>query len=265
MRPPSPERRSLTHPARMPLMGMEIDPLTQGEAVARITAELAAGRGGVVVTPNLDHLRQFTREPGVRALYGTADLVLADGMPLVWASRIAGRPLPERVAGSDLIWSLSGACAAQGRSVYLLGGNPGAADDAARILGERFPGLRIAGTMCPPMGFDADPARMDEVRAALLDASPDVVFVGVSFPRSGRVAETLRATLPGAWFLGLGISFSFVSGEVARAPGWVQRSGLEWVWRLLQEPRRLFVRYVIQGLPFAARLGISALLSRVRR
>jgi len=255
----------VTHPLRVPLMGMSIDPLTQGEAVARIAADLAAGRGGVVITPNLDHLRQFTREKAVRDLYATADLVLADGMPLVWASRIAGRPLPERVAGSDLIWSLSEACAAAGRSVYLLGGNPGAADDAARILEERFPGLRVAGTMCPPMGFDADPARMEQVRAALRDAAPDVVFVGVSFPRSGRVAESLRADLPGAWFLGLGISFSFVSGEVARAPGWVQRSGLEWGWRLLQEPRRLFVRYVLQGLPFAGRLGLSALLSRARR
>lgn len=255
----------MNHPSRVPLMGMMIDPLTEEQAVARVTGALASGRGGVVVTPNLDHLRQYTRDPGVRRLYATADLVLADGMPLVWASRIAGRPLPERVAGSDLIWSLSAACAEAGRSVFLLGGNPGAADDAARILEERFPGLRVAGTLCPPMGFDADPAGMDAVRAAVRAATPDVVFVGVSFPRSGRVAEALRTDLPGAWFLGLGISFSFVSGEVARAPGWVQRSGLEWVWRLLQEPRRLFVRYVIQGLPFAARLGLSALVSRLRR
>jgi N-acetylglucosaminyldiphosphoundecaprenol N-acetyl-beta-D-mannosaminyltransferase len=246
-------------------MGMMIDPLTEEQAVARVTAALAAGRGGVVVTPNLDHLRRYTRDPGVRELYAAADLVLADGMPLVWASRIAGRPLPARVAGSDLIWSLSAACAGTGRSVFLLGGNPGAADDAARVLEERFPGLGVAGTLCPPMGFDADPAAMAAVRETLRVAAPDVVFVGVSFPRSGRVAEALRADLPAAWFLGLGISFSFVSGEVARAPGWVQRSGLEWGWRLKQEPRRLFVRYVVQGLPFAARLGASALATRLRR
>lgn len=254
----------MNHPPRVPLMGMSIDPVTEDQAVARILAALAEGRGGVVVTPNLDHLRQYAREPGVRELYATADLVLADGMPLVWACGLAGTPLPARVAGSDLIWSLSGACAAAGRSVFLLGGNPGAADDAARVLEERFAGLRVAGTMCPPMGFDADPARMDEVRRALRDARPDVVFVGVSFPRSGRVSEALRAELPGAWFLGLGVSFSFVSGEIPRAPGLIQRAGLEWVYRLVQEPRRLFVRYVVQGLPFAARLGTHAVWTRLR-
>lgn len=245
-------------------MGMRIDPVTQAEAVGRIIGALAAGRGGVVVTPNLDHLRQFAADPRVRDLYAHADLVLADGMPLVWASRLMGDPLPERVAGSDLIWSLSEACAAADRSVFLLGGNPGAADDAARVLTQRFPGLRVAGTLCPPMGFDADPAGMAAVRDALVAAAPDVVYVGVSFPRSGRVAEALRADVPGAWFLGLGVSLSFVSGEISRAPGWVQRTGLEWVYRILQEPRRLFVRYVFQGLPFAARLAAHAARARLR-
>ncbi|MFN8109900.1 MAG: WecB/TagA/CpsF family glycosyltransferase [Thermoleophilia bacterium] len=254
----------MSHPARLTLMGMAIDPITQAEAVGRIVGAIRQGHGGVVVTPNLDHLRLFTADPGVRDLYATADLVLADGMPLVWASRIAGDPLPERVAGSDLIWSLSQACAAADLSVFMLGGNPGAAEEAGRVLTERFPGLRVAGTLCPPMGFDADPAQMDAVRAALREAAPDVVYVGVSFPRSARVSEALRADLPAAWFLGLGVSLSFVSGEVARAPEWVQRTGLEWVFRIIQEPRRLLARYLVRGLPFAARLGASAALQRLR-
>jgi len=255
----------VSHPERVPLMGMSIDPVTEAQAVGHVIDALAEGRGGVVVTPNLDHLRQYAAEPEVRDLYSRAHLVLADGMPIVWACRLAGTPLPERVAGSDLIWSLSAACARAGRSVFLLGGNPGAADDAARVLAERFPGLRVAGTLCPPMGFDADPAGMDAVRRALAESAPDVVFVGVSFPRSGRVSHDLHRDLPGAWFLGLGVSFSFVSGEIQRAPGLVQRLGLEWVFRLIQEPRRLFARYILHGLPFAARLGLHALRVRLRR
>ncbi|MCC6660734.1 MAG: WecB/TagA/CpsF family glycosyltransferase [Phycisphaerales bacterium] len=217
-------------------------------------AGLAAGRGGWVVTPNLEILRRLTTEPALATLVAPADLRLADGMPLIWASRLQRTPLPARVAGSDLIWSLTGRAARDGRSVFLLGGNPGAAEHAAAEFARRFPGLRVAGHHCPPMGFEKDPGQLAALEALLLAACPDIVYVGLGSPKQEHLITRLRPLLPAAWFLGIGISFSFVTGEVRRAPRWMQACGLEWAHRLVQEPRRLAKRYLVHGLPFAARL-----------
>lgn len=239
---------------RIRLLGVPIDRLTAPAAITAILAALREGRGGWVVTPNLDHLRRLVRDPEFAAICEDADLRLADGMPLVWASRLQRTPLPQRVAGSDLIWSLSEAAARQGRSIYLLGGNPGAAARAAEILATRFPGLLIAGVSCPEFGFDSDPARRQTVLAAVAGSRPDLVYVALGSPKQERLIRELRPLVPSAWCLGLGISFSFVTGEVRRAPRWMQRIGLEWAHRLRQEPRRLAGRYLLEGLPFAVRL-----------
>ena len=239
---------------RVCLLGIELDALREEECVAHVLAELEAGRGGWVVTPNLDHLRRLVQKPDFRALCDGADLVVADGKPLLWASRIQRTPLPERVAGSDLIWSLTRGAAARGRGVFFLGGNPGTAEAAARILAERSPGLIVSGTACPRVGFELDEGSMRDLRATLEAARPEIVYVALGSPKQEQVIHALRETLPSAWWLGLGISFSFVSGEVRRAPRWMQRAGLEWVHRLVQEPRRLATRYLVHGLPFAARL-----------
>lgn len=245
--------------ARVALLGIPIDRITGAAAIAHIARELAAGRGGWVVTPNLEILRRLVSEPDFRALCEPAELRLPDGMPLIWASRLQRTPLPERVAGSDLIWSLSAWAADHGRSIFLLGGNPGAADAAAAELRRRSPGLHIAGTACPPMGFEADPDYVRSLKETLTTAMPDIVYVGLGSPKQERLIRELRPLLPGAWFLGIGVSFSFVAGDIARAPRWMRRVGLEWSHRFLQEPGRLFRRYFIHGVPFALRLlAVSA-------
>src|SRR5215470_9863847 len=134
---------------RISLLGMEVDRLDEREAVETILDASGEDRGGVVMTPNLEHLSEYRTSPEVREAFDDAEIVVADGMPLIWASRLQRTPLPERVAGSDLIWSLSRAAARRGRSVFLLGGNPGAADRAAEVLCERAPGLDVAGVACP--------------------------------------------------------------------------------------------------------------------
>jgi N-acetylglucosaminyldiphosphoundecaprenol N-acetyl-beta-D-mannosaminyltransferase len=247
---------------RIALRGLKIDPLTQREALDRMFDELAARRGGMVLTPNLDHLRRHTREPAVRGAYERAELVLPDGAPLVWASRIQGTPLPERVAGSDLIWSVADRAAQAGCSVFLLGGAPAVAPAAAACLRERFPKLRIAGHHCPPFGFIEDEGELGRMEREVLPEQPDIVFVGLPSPLAERTIERLRPSLRQTWFLGLGVSLSFVSGDVQRAPLWTQRSGLEWLWRLSQEPGRLARRYLVEGLPFAFGLFASALAVR---
>src|SRR3989440_1475277 len=204
------------------LAGVAFHPLTEADAVAQVRAGLVRGEGGRILTPNVDILRQAPAEYAA-----DATLVVADGMPLVWASRLAGTPLPERVAGSSLVWSLSRALAVDGRSAFLLGGAPPSGwARAADALRATCPALRVAG-LSPAFGFDADPARFARVRDAIVAASPDLVFVGLGFPRQEEVISRLRPVLPGAWFLGCGAAIDFVAGDRRRAPQWIPRNGLE--------------------------------------
>lgn len=251
-------------PPRVRLMGMPVDGVSQTEAIDHILKTLDSGRGGWVITPNLDQLRQYHRHPDLRGMYERAELVLADGMPLLGAAWIAGTPLPERVAGSELIYTLTAAAARAGRSVFLLGGNLGAAEGAATKLVELNPGLKIAGTHFPPLGFEKDASQMAAMIEALSISRPDIVFVGLGFPKQERLIEILREKFPATWFLGVGISFSFVAGQIKRAPKWVQKICCEWFHRMMQEPRRLFVRYVVNDLPFAVRLFGTSIWRRLK-
>lgn len=248
-------------PARIPVDGVGIDPVTERDVIDHITSSAAAGVGGWMLTPNVDLLRQ-SRDPEVSGFFGEADLVVADGMPVLWAAQLAGTPLPGRVAGSDLIWTLSEAARDSGLTVFLLGGNPGTADRAAEKLVEAYPGLSIVGTDCPPFGYERDPDALRAIDEAVGRAQPDIVFVGLPFPKQAHLARRLRGVVPSAWMLCVGVVFSFVVGDIPRAPVWMQRIGLEWVWRLAHEPRRLFKRYIVQGLPFALRLFRWAMRTR---
>ena len=254
--PPSPR------PAQITLMGVPIDGFTLRGLVAHLVAESRQRPGGYLMTPNLDNMRTLTQDPAVLARAIAADIRVADGMPLIWASRLQGTPLPERVAGSDVIWELAGELARTGKSLFLLGGKPGTAGRAAAALIARFPGLIVAGTYCPPVGFEDDPSEIARMDGALRAASPDFVYIGLPFPKASALALQMRDVMPATWFVGLGISFSFVCGDVRRAPAWMQRTGLEWIHRLAQEPRRLARRYLLEGLPFVARMLASAFSQR---
>ncbi|MER6946407.1 WecB/TagA/CpsF family glycosyltransferase [Nonomuraea sp. NPDC000554] len=242
--------------------GVGVDPLTEWQVVEWVRGELDAGRGGRIVTPNVDICRAAARDVALRELVNSGDLVVADGMPLVWASRLLGTPLPQRVTGADLIWTLSAMAASRGWPVYLLGGAPGAAVAAARELASRCPGLGVCGVEAPPYRFDESRAGLERVRRRVAAARPRLVFVGLGFPRQERLIEELRRELPGAWFVGCGAAIAFAAGQVARAPLWMRRAGLEWLFRLLSEPGRLARRYLVDDLPFALRLLGGCLLRR---
>jgi N-acetylglucosaminyldiphosphoundecaprenol N-acetyl-beta-D-mannosaminyltransferase len=258
---------SAAAPSALPsvtLAGVRLHAIDEAQCIAHILGELASGRGGVVATANLDHVRRLQQPGPFRDAYAAADVVTVDGMPVVWACRIQGTPVPGRVAGSDLMRSLPAAAAAAGRSVFLLGGDPGAGAAAAARLCAASPALRVAGIECPPVGFEKDAAHFAALRTRLQAAAPDLVFVALGSPKQEFVIRDLRAALPRAWWLGVGISFSFVAGDVKRAPRWLQRLGLEWLHRLIQEPRRLARRYLVDGLPFAAALFARAAWTRLR-
>ena len=247
------------------LMGVSFHAVREDECVDHIIRCAGRGEGGWVVTANLDHLRRLVLQRSYRELCAQATLLVADGMALVWASRVRGTPLPERVAGSDLIVSLTREAARSRIPVFFLGGNPGTADGASRILERRFPGLQVAGTCCPEPGFESLPSKLVALERLLQERSPGVVYVALGSPKQEVVIQHLRRALPSAWWMGVGISFSFLTGEVPRAPRWVQTAGLEWLHRLSQEPRRLAARYLMHGIPFALRLFLESFRSRLAR
>lgn len=246
------------------LCGMALASVHSHELIEHLFDSLSQGRGGWLVTANLDFLRRFVRDPGARHVYAGADLRVADGMPLVWASHLQGTPLPERVAGSSLLVPLCQRAAREGRSVYLLGGDPGVAEIAGQRLCQAAPGLCIAGQMAPRISAEVSEADVAPIREALLAARPAIVFVAFGSPKQELVIARLRADLPGTWWMGVGISFSFLAGHVARAPALLQNLGLEWVHRLVQEPERLLRRYVVENIPFAFELFGRAALTRLR-
>ena len=240
--------------------GIQIDLVTEQQVVGRVVRQPTADRGGVIVTPNVDIWRRVQRDDLARSYVERADLVVADGQPLVWAAALVGTPVPERVTGSSLVETLCAGAAVEGRSVFLLGGGTGdSAAKAARALPERHPGLVIAGTLAPQFGFEKSDEELAAVADAVATTRPDIVLVGLGFPKQEGVAFALRERLPGTWFLGCGGAIEMAAGEKRRSPRWAQRLGVEWLVRLAQDPSRLARRYLVDDIPAAiALLGASA-------
>ncbi|HUB70356.1 MAG TPA: WecB/TagA/CpsF family glycosyltransferase [Acidimicrobiales bacterium] len=237
------------HP-HVKLLGVRFDNLSQAEVVGHIVSSAARGEGGWMANPNVDHLRQIAADNRLRELVAGADLVVADGMPVIWASRLAGTPLNERAPASELVLGVCRAAADAGIGVFLLGGPPEAGEKAASILAAKFPGLRVSH-MSPPFGFERDSEQMEHVIGALSDKAPQVVFCAFGFPKQERLMQQLLATFPNLWFIACGGTFSIVAGETPKAPEWMSKAGLEWAHRLRLEPGRLWKRYLVHDLPFA--------------
>jgi N-acetylglucosaminyldiphosphoundecaprenol N-acetyl-beta-D-mannosaminyltransferase len=247
------------------LGGIEFDNVTMKEAVAaiaRMAQKSAAPR--IVCTANLDHLATIRKDDDFRRVYENADFVVADGMPLVWLSRFSGVQLQERVAGSDLFWELGRASASTGMRLFFLGGQPCAAEEAADVLRVKFPGAQIVGTYCPPVGTLEDPQEDARICDMIVKAEPDVLLVGLGSPKQEKwiVAHKERLGVPVS--IGVGAAFDMAAGKVRRAPVWVQRAGLEWSFRLLQEPRRLWKRYFGRDIPFLFKLIAQTIGERQR-
>ncbi|MEW9553877.1 WecB/TagA/CpsF family glycosyltransferase [Nonomuraea sp. NPDC050783] len=243
---------------------VEVMALSEDEVAEHVVQGWRSGRGGAIVTANVDIVRAATRDPGLAALVAGAELVVADGMPVVWAARLAGLRLPGRVTGASLVFTLAASAAREGRSVFLLGGGePGVAREAGEVLAARYPGLRVAGTYAPPFGFERDPGGTAGLVAAVRAAEPDLVLAGFGFPKQERVIAALRPELPRAWYLGCGAGIPMAAGRFRRAPRALQQAGAEWLFRLALEPRRLVRRYLRDDLPFAFGLLAGAAWRRL--
>lgn len=251
--------------AKVEVSGLVLDALTEREVVESVRGAWAVNKGGTIITVNLDFARAASRSDELNGLIARGTLVVADGMPLVWAARLAGDALPERVTGSSLIFSLSAAAEVDGKSIYILGGAEGVPEMAAAALNNRFTGLSIVGIDSPPFGFDQTEDGRRRAIDAVVAAAPDLVFVGLGFPKQEFLIEKLQQELPNAWFLACGGAIAMAAGVLPRASFLFQRLGLEWVHRLVLEPRRLARRYLRDGIPFAVVLLSRSAAQRLMR
>ncbi len=233
-------------PARVELFGVEIDPLRMDQAVAQVMAWIAdpAGRCQFVVTPNVDHVVMLQHHDGLKAAYSDAGMVLADGAPVLWSSRLLRCALPERVAGSDLVPALLEAASTdQPLRVYLLGAAPGVADRAAENIRSRWPAVEVVGTYSPPLGFEKDETENGAILNRIARAAPDVLIVGLGAPKQELWVHKHRDAIQAKVALCVGATIDFLAGERSRAPVWMREAGLEWLYRVASEPRRLAARY----------------------
>lgn len=231
--------------ARMKFMNTEIDNLTMGEALKEIDGLIQQNKNSYVVTPNVDHIVQLEHDKELRAIYKDADLILTDGKPLVWISRWYKTPIKEKVSGSDLFPKLCGLAAEKKYKMYFLGAAEGVASKAAWNLMRRFPGLQVAGTYSPPLGFEKDKEELEKIKKEIQACKPDILIVALGCPKQEKFIFNNHESLGVPLSLGLGASLDFEAGNIKRAPKWMADHGLEWLFRITQDPRRMAKRYLV--------------------
>lgn len=246
------------------ILGVPLDRVTTAETVALIEQMIAARRPHYMVTANVDFLVQAVHDVELRRILFDAHVVLCDGTPLLWASRWLGHPLPERVAGSDLVPLLVQTAAEQGYRIFFLGGQPDAARQAVAKLRARYPALQIAGQYSPPY---RELLELDhqEIRRRIRAAKPDLLFICFGCPKQEKWIAMHYQSLRVPVSIGVGGTIDFLAERLARAPLWMQRTGTEWIFRLAQEPRRLTGRYLRDCWYFANLLGAQWFRMRFRR
>jgi N-acetylglucosaminyldiphosphoundecaprenol N-acetyl-beta-D-mannosaminyltransferase len=226
------------------ILGIELSNVTMEEAIESIRTLIYAKKRDFIVTPNVDHIVRLQHDNVSKEIYSHAHLVLADGMPLIWASKFLGTPLKEKVSGSDLFLKLCEVAAKDNFKVFLLGGRGNAAKIASENLSKQFKGLNIVGHYGPPFGFEDDNKENERVISEINSAKPNILFVGLGSPKQEKWIWHNLHKLEISVAIGVGVSIEFASGMIKRAPLWMQKTGLEWFWRLMMEPKRLGFRYL---------------------
>jgi N-acetylglucosaminyldiphosphoundecaprenol N-acetyl-beta-D-mannosaminyltransferase len=232
---------------RITLMGCTVDNLSMEETLQTIEGFIRTGEPHQHVVVNVDKLVKASRDPELRRIINECALINADGMPVVWASRLLGKPLKERVAGIDLFEALMRRAGEKGWRVFLLGAREEVVSKVAFTYQHRYPALVLAGWR---NGYWTGEAQEAQVVEQIRDARPDLLFVAISSPKKEQFLGRWQAGMKIPFAMGVGGSFDVAIGHVKRAPVWMQKSGLEWFYRFLQEPRRMFRRYFIEDMAF---------------
>ena len=243
---------------RIEMMGCKIDNLSMEETLQIIEGFIASGRPHQHVVVNVDKLVKAQNDPALRKIINDCALINADGMPVVWASRLLGKPLKERVAGVDLCDALLRRAADKGWRVFLLGAKEEVVAKVRQIYSDRYPQLVFAGHRNGYWKPEQEQQVVDEITAA----RADLLFVAISSPKKEQFLGAYQAQMCIPFAMGVGGTFDVFAGKVKRAPVWMQKTGLEWFYRFLQEPRRMFRRYFIDDLAF---LGLLLRETRQKR
>lgn len=250
----------IASPPTVRVWGLSLARITSDELIDLVDRLIARREPSYFITANLHYAMLSARDPRLTEVNRRAALVVADGMPLVWYSRLRGDGLPERVTGADNVYRLAERAAAQGHSVFLLGGLPDVAQAAARRLSKLYPGLNLVGVESPMLGdlsVDEQAALIERVRRA----APDLLLVALGQPKGELWLADHVEALGVPVSVQIGASLDFVAGRVRRAPRWIQRIGGEWLWRISREPRRMIPRYTADAV-FMVRAIIRDLLGR---
>ena len=236
---------------RIEMMGCQIDNLSLEETLQTVEGFIASGRAHQHVVVNVDKLVKARKDEQLRRIINACALINADGMPVVWASRILGKPLKERVAGVDLFEALMKRSAEKGWRVYLLGAREEVVSRVKQIYETRYPALQVAGYR---NGY-WKPDEEDGVVEGIVQARADILFVAISSPKKEQFLGMYQERMRIPFAMGVGGSFDVAAGRLKRAPLWMRRVGLEWFFRFLQEPRRMFRRYFIEDMAFFGMLA----------
>jgi len=245
------------------IWGLPLMPLTMEQSIAAIGKSITKAQPCYLITANLNYAMVSESDPLLQSINAQAAIILADGMPLVWASRFQNRRLPERVAGADLLFRVCERAASEGWRIFLVGGAEGVAADAKTALCERYPSLQIVGIEVPPfraLAADEEQAMLQRIR----DAKPNLLLVAFGQPKGEIWIAKHYEELGVPVSIQVGASLDFAANRVRRAPRWVQRSGLEWFFRLAQEPRRLMMRY-LRNAWFVVRMVVRSIFGRRSR
>jgi N-acetylglucosaminyldiphosphoundecaprenol N-acetyl-beta-D-mannosaminyltransferase len=236
------------------VLGIGISVLDQDRAREFLFEAARADRRGYVTVTGVHGVSEAQSDPALRDIFNRALLATPDGMPMVWMGRLQGQRSIRRVYGPDLMLNLCQHSVAYGFSHFLYGGVPGVAEELRRQLETRFPGLKIVGTYTPPFR-PLDPVERDDLQQRVRESRPDFFWVGLSTPKQERFMAQYMSILPEVKiFIGVGAAFDLLTKRVHQAPRWMQSAGLEWLFRLMQEPRRLAKRYLVNNPLFILRI-----------
>jgi len=230
---------------RVRMFGIDFDPLTMQQAVSEILTwtEKQEYSCRYVVTPNVDHVVKFQNDPALRSAYKDAAMVVVDGKPVLWASRILKKFLPATVPGSDLCPALFEAAKGQNLRVFLIGAAEGVAAKAAKEISKRWPWITVCGYYSPPMGFNSLSTENPKALEMIQEVKPDILVVGLGAPKQEIWVHATQGQLKVKVALCVGATIDFLAGEKKRAPKFMRMLGLEWLHRMLSEPKRLAGRY----------------------
>lgn len=239
---------------RVRMFGVDIDVLDMQGTVDRVMSWIESDERDCkyVVTPNVDHVVMLQTSEELQQAYKDASLVVADGFPLIVASKWLGTPLPERVAGSELVPKLFDRFQERDTPtrVYLLGAMPGVAVKAARAIDRRWSNIKVVGTYSPPFGFQNDEPECESILKKIQDSSPEVVIFGVGAPKQEIWSQRFHKQIDAKVLFCVGATIDFLAGEKSQAPVWMRRCGLEWLHRCASEPKRLLKRYLTDARIF---------------